>query len=273
MKGRMPLNELRGCRNIRFPVDGNSAYMILLLNWFFKGNFVNFRKSTAFMNNRRRKNRFTGKDNDMMTRKIGMLALAAFLCGNASAVVWFVNQETGDDIAAKADLSGNTPFKTIQAAIDYASDDDTVKVGPGTYNTTLAENDYGRSRIFIDKPIILEATGNRDNTVIEGAWHSSENYGLGANAIRCICATASCTIKGFTLRNGATPDGKDSDLTSGGGLLVPKSNDSNVKILDCAIENCSSTRGGGMRRCTAYRTIFARRICRSAISTAARASM
>ena len=193
----------------------------------------------------------------MMTRKIGMLALAAFLCGNASAVVWFVNQETGDDTAAKADDSGNTPFKTIQAAIDKAADDDTVKVGPGTYNTSLYEDSgTGKNRITISKSITLEATGNRDNTVIEGAWHSSENYGLGDSAIRCVCATASCTIKGFTLLNGATRSGDDSDLTSGGGLLVPKSNGSSVKILDCAFVNCSSTRGGGMRRGTACRTVF-----------------
>lgn len=199
--------------------------------------------------------------------------MALCLCYDiAYAAVWRVDSVQGDDDAAKLDVSGATSFKTIQAAINNAADDDVIKVSPGVYKTSLHEDaTYGRSRIFIDKPIILEATGNRDNTVIEGAWHSSENYGLGANAIRCICATASCTIKGFTLRNGATPDGKDSDLTSGGGLLVPKNNGSNVKILDCAIENCSSTRGGGMRRCTAYRTIF-RNCYANAYGAAARES-
>ena len=90
-----------------------------------------------------------------------MLALAAFLCGNASAVVWFVNQETGDDTAAKADDTGNTPFKTIQAAISKATAGDTVKVGPGTYNTSLYEaSDTGKSRIIINKNITLESTAD-----------------------------------------------------------------------------------------------------------------
>ena len=211
------------------------------------------------MNNRRRKNRFTGKDNGMMTRKIGMLALAAFLCGNASAVVWFVNQETGDDTAAKADDTGNTPFRTIQAAIDHASDDDTVKVGPGTYNTSLYEaSDTGKSRIIINKNITLESTDGRDTTVIEGAWdtQSGNEYGLGNNAIRCIYASSPAVIKGFTLRNGATQSGSDSALTSGGGLLQKANLSENAVLLDCLVENCSSTRGGGMRRGMASRTIF-----------------
>ena len=187
----------------------------------------------------------------MSIGKMVLVALAAFCCGNASAAnTWYVSQETGND----TDMS--TPFKTIQAAINHASEGDTVKVGPGTYNTSLVENAYGRSRIFIDKPITLEATGNRDNTVIEGAWHSSENYGLGDNAIRCICAAVNATIKGFTLRNGATKNGTDLDETSGGGFLIPKGNSSTVKILDCAFVNCSSTRGGGMRLGIASRTIF-----------------
>ena len=192
----------------------------------------------------------------MSIGKMVLVALAAFCCGNVSAKVWFVNQNEGNDTAALVDDTGNTPFKTIQTAINKASDGDTVKVDPGTYNTSLTENAYGRSRIFIDKPITLIATGNRDNTVIEGAWHSSENYGLGANAIRCICAATNATIKGFTLRNGATQTGADTDESRGGGLLVPKSVKSTVKIADCAIVNCSATRGGGMCKGKAYRTIF-----------------
>ena len=192
-------------------------------------------------------------------KKKMITALVLFLFGGAYAngpTVWYVNQESGDDAAAAANTTGGTSFLTIQAAIDNAKDGDTIKVGPGTYNTTLAENDYGRSRIFIDKPITLESTHGRDATIIEGEWHSSENYGLGANAIRCICAATNVTIKGFTLRNGATQTGSDADISRGGGLLVPRLVASTVKVVDCAIVNCSATRGGGMCKGKAYRTIF-----------------
>ena len=194
-----------------------------------------------------------------MIRKIGLLAFAAFLSGNASAVVWFVNHETGDDTAAKADDTGNTPFRTIQAAISKATAGDTVKVGPGTYNTSLYEaSDTGKSRIIINKNITLESTGGRDLTVIEGAWdtETGNEYGLGNKAIRCIYASSPAVIKGFTLRNGATQSGADSALTSGGGLLQKANLSENTVLLDCLVENCSSTRGGGMRRGMASRTIF-----------------
>ena len=202
-----------------------------------------------------------------MNRLIAGIMLCSF-CGSVFAAEWRVDLVKGNDNTATLDDSGMTPFKTIQAAIYKASAGDTVKVGPGTYNTSLYEaSDLGRSRLIINKNITLESTGGRDVTVIEGAWdtESGNEYGLGANAIRCIYASSPAVIKGFTLRNGATQSGNDSALTSGGGLLQKANLSENAVLLDCLVENCSSTRGGGMRRGMASRTIFRNCYCRSNI--------
>lgn len=201
----------------------------------------------------------------------GLLAMATLLCGSARATTWHVNGANGNDVAAAADATGATRFRTIQAAIVVASANDTILVDPGVYTGPATTNDYGVSRLFIDKVLTIESTGSRDDTFIEGAWDSTAaaaDYGMGLAAIRCVCATNDVTFKGFTFLNGATtnPLGGDQHPHSGGGFYCNSSQASNLsagggsqamgKIMDCAFVNCSSRRGGGMRYGTAYRTLF-----------------
>ena len=194
-----------------------------------------------------------------MKKKINIVLFCAvsFACAavNATPVTWHVNQQSGDNAAAAADDTGATAFLTIQAAIAKASAGDTILVDPGTYTGPATTNDYGVSRLFIDKELTIESTGTRGNTFIEGRWDTAHGnaYGLGEDAIRCACATANVTIKGFTFLNGATPDGAESNSVSGGGFL---GTGTGPKIVDCAFVNCSSTRGGGIRYGTVYRSLF-----------------
>ena len=51
----------------------------------------------------------------------GLLAMATLLCGSARATTWHVNGANGNDVAAAADATGATRFRTIQAAIVVAS--------------------------------------------------------------------------------------------------------------------------------------------------------
>jgi len=185
----------------------------------------------------------------------GCLVFLSALTGLAGVTTWRVNQTDGDDAAAAADATGRTPFATIQAAVAAARANDVIRIDPGVYRETPIVNN-GTSRLVINKVLTLEATGSCAETVIEGAWDPSDAAtGLGANAIRCIYACAAATVRGLTLRNGATPDGKDTTATSGGGVLVDSSSTS-FYLVDCVVENCSSTRGGGMRRGKAVRTVF-----------------
>ena len=196
-----------------------------------------------------------------MKKRINIVLFCAvsFMCASVGAapITWHVSQQSGDDSAAAADDTGATAFLTIQAAIAKASAGDTIRIDPGTYTGPTTDNKYGVSRLYIDKALTIESTGTRDDTFIVGAWDvgADPTYGLGPNAIRCVCATATVTIKGFTFLNGATPTGSDSAITSGGGFYGGSSATTS-KIVDCAFVNCSGTRGGGMRYGFAYRTLF-----------------
>ena len=96
-----------------------------------------------------------------MNRLLALFALC-LCCDIAYAAEWHVDSLQGNDDAAKLDASGATSFKTIQAAINNAADDDVIKVAPGVYKTSLHEDAiHGRSRIFIGKPLTIESTGNR----------------------------------------------------------------------------------------------------------------
>ena len=194
-----------------------------------------------------------------------MKVVASFVAGVwslavlAEAMTWQVNQKTGDDEAAAADTTGKTPFATIQAAVAAAKDGDTIRVAPGVYKETPITDANGNSRLVVNKELTIEATGSRDDTVIEGAWDPSDaTHGLGPNAVRCVSIESEATLKGFTFLNGATQSGKDLPATSGGGVFV-KSGVSGVNIVDCTFDNCSSTRGGGEAGCAYFaRAVVAR---------------
>ena len=203
----------------------------------------------------------------MNTKRLFVAFSMLAACCSARATTWRVNWTNGNDVAAAADATSATRFQTIQAAVAKASADDTILVDPGTYAGPATTNDYGVSRLFIDKELTIESTGTRDDTFIEGAWDptaAASAHGMGPAAIRCVCATANVTMKGFTFRNGATTDpaGSDAYPHSGGGFYCNAGSGSNGgsastgKIMDCAFVNCSSGRGGGMRFGTAYRTLF-----------------
>ena len=193
------------------------------------------------------------------TRVFSTLLTAFAVFGSVRATTWRVNWTNGNDVAAAADATGATRFQTIQAAVAKALANDTILVDPGTYAGPATTNATdGVSRLFIDKALTIESTGTRDDTFIEGAWDVEADpvHGLGPAAIRCVCATAAITIKGFTFRNGATFDETASTERpkSGGGFCGISSSSS--KVVDCAFVNCSGTRGGGMRYGYAYRTLF-----------------
>ena len=196
-------------------------------------------------------------------------AWMAFACAGATAI--YVDKNRPDD--SGDGLTPQTAFRTIQAGVDAVEAGGTVYVAPGSYDEgkTVASNH--NNRVFIDKSLTLEATGDRTNTEIVGekdpsSLATANLRGMGANAVRCVfVATAdlTVTIKGFTLRDGATKTGSELNETLGGGVSVgvPDKNASKgpngeykTTLIDCAVLNCSGTRGGGTRRVRAVRTIY-----------------
>ena len=137
----------------------------------------------------------------------GLMALTAY---SASPV--YVNARhaanTGDG------LTPETAFHTLREGIGAVDSGGTVIVYPGVYGEDEGVTVAGglNNRVFIDKPLTLESVGGKEVTHIVGqkdpdTLHVTGLYGIGPNAIRCILVdsnTNAVTIKGFTLRDGAS---------------------------------------------------------------------
>ena len=199
--------------------------------------------------------------NDMMKRILAFFVVG-LLAAASAANTWYV-----DDAKYGASGSGDsleTAFGTIQEAITRASAGDTVLVAPGVYNRDV-DTSCGRNRVYVSKRLTIESLGDRSNTVIEGySDPNSEHHGMTDGvSVRCVCVATGgngTILKGFTLRNGATQwNGgaeKPMELACGGGFYAATGSSSTSFLVDCAIENCSGTRGGGMRYGNAVRTYF-----------------
>ena len=197
-----------------------------------------------------------------MTKRILAVLAVGLLAAAPAANTWYV-----DD--AKYGVSGagdslETAFGTIQEAITRASAGDTVLVAPGVYNRDV-DTSCGRNRVYVSKRLTIESLGDRSNTVIEGySDPNSEHHGMTDGvSVRCVCVATGgngTILKGFTLRNGATQwNGgaeKPMELACGGGFYAATGSSSTSFLVDCAIENCSGSRGGGMRYGNAVRTYF-----------------
>ena len=124
-----------------------------------------------------------------------------------SGPVWHVSTE-GDDIAGTG--SEETPFKSIQAAINFSESGDSVTVAEGTY----FEHIDTRSR-----QIDIVGQG-QENTIIDGME-------LG----RPVKITAPVYFSGFTIQNGNVTDPLED---RGGGMLIDGSG-------GATIDNCLFT--------------------------------
>ena len=176
-----------------------------------------------------------------------------------AANTWYVdddnyNAEWVDDSAAyiAAGYDGSTPkkaFGTIQAAIDATTTKagDTILVCPGTYDKggkmfTVQGTEYGFTRVVIGKSLTLESTHGASETHIVGKHADTEN-GLGDGFIRCVGQSwATSTLKGFTIRDGATGYGGDTAPNRGGAVYTQRGA-SPTYIVDCVISNCAAYYG------------------------------
>ena len=207
----------------------------------------------------------------------------------AYAAVYHVDAERGnDETGAGTEAS---PYQTIQKAVDKAADSSIIYVHPGEYRTGATmvkdtdQNEAGLSRVFVfGKTLRIESTDGAATTHIVGA-HDSTTTGRGANAVRCVAhyGTGDLTLKGFTLRDGATSDvSANAPPSSRGGAVFAWYNQSHpTRVIDCVVSNCVSCYGTlqgvtairtlvcdnaavryvGSRQCELYNCIFTRNRC------------
>ena len=179
-------------------------------------------------------------------------ATAAFALASAPAhaAEWYVDAVNGDD--SYDGRTAQTAKKRIQAAVDCAAKNDTVKVAEGVYQD---ENYYGdsiRACVVITRNLTLVATGAKDKTHIVGR-HADTSTGIGEGAVRCVYVKEKITarIEGFTIRDGAA----SSD--NGGGVSFSSYNKAAGWLVDCVVSNCVAARGGAIQYGTAIRCMFA----------------
>ena len=163
-------------------------------------------------------------------------------------------------------LTVATAYPTIQSAIDSRASGSysVVRVRRGMYRTGATSDDaWGRSRVYIRyKHVLLWAESGPEDTFIigEAATDAEETYGVGADAVRCLCFRSyenHICASGFTLVDGHTQIGADGNDIKGQGGAVRGYNDSDTfrhQIVDCVISNNVAYRAPGgfkvwMQRC------------------------
>ncbi|MBR6586112.1 MAG: hypothetical protein IKK82_01710, partial [Kiritimatiellae bacterium] len=181
------------------------------------------------------------------------IAAAMMVCAFASAPVfaaeWYVDAVNGDD--SYDGKTVHTAKKTIQAAIDSAAKNDTVKVAEGIYQDENQYDDSISACVVIKKNLTLVATGAKDKTHIVGR-HADTDDGTGEGAVRCVYVKegVEARIEGFTIRDGAASSGQ------GGGVVFSVYNKADGWLVDCVVSNCVASRGGALQYGTAIRCLF-----------------
>ena len=182
-------------------------------------------------------------------------ATAAFALASAPAhaAEWYVDAVNGDD--SYDGRTAQTAKKRIQAAVDCAAKNETVKVAEGVYQDENRYSDSISACVVITKNLTLVATGAKDKTHIVGR-HADTSTGVGEGAVRCVYVKekAVARIEGFTIRDGAA----SSDM-GGGVVFSVHDNDNNRErgwLVDCVVSNCVAFRGGALQYGTAIRCMF-----------------
>ena len=162
---------------------------------------------------------------------------------------WYVDANLGNDANDGLRPGKEHAFKTLARASTNSLMEAgaTVYVAEGVYNTGVVPSsihgvDSTDSRLMVPVGIRFVASGDRNETVIEGASSGDTVCGIGNGAVRC-CRVRGGSVQGFTMRNGNVNASSSSNENDQGGGIRFTSGDSFA--YDCEIYNCNAVRGGG----------------------------
>jgi len=180
----------------------------------------------------------------MINNKTGRIGLVLmFATGIAQAATYYVDAERPDD--SGAGTSWPSAKHSIQAAVDLTTNDDTVLVTNGVYDSGGRIVDVIHNRVVLTNSITLQSINGPDVTSIVGAGP------LGINAVRCLYVTNQAHIAGFTIKNGCSDSNfSGTDSYGGGAMLLDGSTVSNCVFSDNAALVGGAMLGGKARNCT-----------------------
>ena len=187
---------------------------------------------------------------------VSMVAMTALAIPGMAADTFYVATNGVDAVGRGGEES---PFQTIQYAIDSATVGSTIWVKPGIYDKGGAVSVNGTThsnRVVLTKRVYLRSTDGASVTHIVGA-PDPDTGGVGPKGVRCIISPSDnnaldSRIVGFTLRDGY---GDVSNHRSGG--FLQHHGRKEVYISDCVVSNCASYTHGGARGGTFSRCLFA----------------
>ncbi|MCQ2390686.1 MAG: hypothetical protein MJ240_04630 [Kiritimatiellae bacterium] len=175
-----------------------------------------------------------------------------------------VNTEYWADPSADAAVADGTeahPFRTLQAAMDYAelngSGNIVIHALPGDYAEGGKKLYNLMNRVVVpNKPIILRSTGGAAVTTIRGASdpNAPMDYfpGCGPDACRCLVFAepggSNRAVQGFTFadgRSGYQDYSSVDDCEYGAGVMCYFETKA-LQVLDCVFTNCWAVRCGAV---------------------------
>lgn len=152
-----------------------------------------------------------------------------------------------------------TAAHTIQEALDFAGDGDTVWVTNGVYDRGGLFYSGQTNRAVVGTGVVVRSINGPDVTHIVGAADlSSPNYGLGSASVRGVVLLNNAVLDGFTVRNGHA-----NDFSYGGGVFaaqydsgIPQDSPESTYITNCVISGNVSLIGGGVYGAMCYNSVI-----------------
>jgi len=202
--------------------------------------------------------RYAGKDGYVMITPpygAGLVQTNEFISPNTTRYVDGVNGSDDNDGKSWAKA-----WKTLQKQISAASDGKPrlVYVAEGDYCTDggVARGVTNRVNCPSLRFVKFVATGDRDKTIIRGAAAKNErdpenHPGCGPDAVRCVSTSNNTggydqglAFIGFTLADGHTDVGQDSNADIGGAGFGRANRPDSLQFIDCVFTNCYAPAGG-----------------------------
>lgn len=188
-------------------------------------------------------------------RNLSSAFLACFFAFNASATNVYINAA----VPQSGDGTKDSPFKTLNEALNVAEEGDVIYMASGTYLPALNENDARKSTFEITKGIIIKGGYNESfsiangTTVLSGDLNGDDVYdengritgGFEDNCyrvVRTMGEAGDVTIENVTIKGGyANGEG----YNTGGGMMI-QGKSVTLKQVTLSGNFCSGAGGGAI---------------------------